>query len=196
MQFLVHPSPQNRILNAFFEGSSPLFLRMRFFRFYLLLISAGFISSCGVKKSVSTHSTVSVTKKYSELLGVDEKNISNLKLYNFIDEWYGAPYQYGGKSKSGVDCSGFTSILFKEVYEKNISGSSSSIYNQCEKISKSDLREGDLVFFKIETKDVSHIGIYLQNNKFVHASTKAGVMIDDLAEDYYKKYFEGGGKVK
>ena len=75
-------------------------------------------------------------------------------------------------------------------------GSSASIYHQCSAISKDKLKEGDLVFFKIDSKEISHVGIYLQNNKFIHATTKAGVMIDDLNEEYYRKYFKGGGAIK
>ena len=169
---------------------------MRFVAFYPVLISIVALSACGVKKSANTHNTASVTKKYAKIIGIDEKNISNQNLYLFIDEWYGTPYQYGGKSKRGVDCSGFISILYKQVFKKNVNGSASSIYDQCEKIQKNNLREGDLVFFKIDSKEISHVGIYLQNNKFVHATTKARVMIDDLNEDYYREYFVGAGRIK
>src|ERR1035437_5650965 len=168
---------------------------MRFLKIYSLFILALLISSCGVKKNtINSSSNKSIEEKYSQLLGVNKENISNLKLYSFIDEWYGTLYKYGGKTKNGIDCSGFTTILYKEVFWKEISGSASSMYNQCKHISKEELKEGDLVFFKIDSKDVSHVGIYLQNNKFVHATVKAGVMIDDLDEDYYKKYFVGGGR--
>ena len=169
---------------------------MRFVAFYLALISIVALSACGVKKNASTHNTASVTKKYAKIIGIDEKNISNQNLYGFIDEWYGTPYQYGGKNKSGVDCSGFISILYKQVFEKEVNGSASSIYDQCEKIQKNNLKEGDLVFFKIDSKEISHAGVYLANNKFAHATTKAGIMIDDLNEDYYRKYFEGCGRIK
>ena len=151
--------------------------------------------SCGTHRSTTGNSSSSVQKKYSKLLGVSEKEITNKKLYSFIDKWYGVPYKYGGKSKNRVDCSGFTSILYKEVYGKEFSGSSESMNKQCKTISKSELREGDLVFFKIDSKDVSHVGIYLQNNKFIHATTKVGVMIDDLSEEYYNKYFESAGRI-
>ena len=106
------------------------------------------------------------------------------------------PYKYGGKNKQGIDCSAFTLELLKEVYNKDLTGTSSSISNGCKVISKNNLLEGDLVFFKIESDNISHIGVYLQNNKFVHASTKKGVMIDDLDEPYYKKYFFKGGRIK
>ena len=89
---------------------------------------------------------------------------------------------------------------FIEDVEFDIFGYISEI--AAEKISEKELKEGDLVFFTINSKpnakegQVSHMGIYLQNNKFVHATTKAGVMINDLDEEYYKKYFEGGGRIK
>ena len=161
------------------------------------------ISSCKSHKdstsdnNSSTNSSKSkkVKEKYATILKVDESKIDNVKLYSFIDEWYGVPYKYGGKTKSGIDCSNFTSTLYSNIYSKTISGSSSSIFEQCKTISKSNLEEGDLVFFKIEGDKISHIGVYLQNNKFVHATTKKGVMIDDLDEAYYKKYFFKGGRL-
>ena len=151
---------------------------------------------CATPRHAEQHSsTKSVEGKYARMLGVDVGDISNKKLYAFIDEWYGVPYKYAGKTKSGVDCSGFTCVLFREIYLKELSGSSSSLHKQCKPISKEKLQEGDLIFFKIDSKDVSHVGVYLQNNKFVHATTKAGVMIDDLDEDYYKKYFFESGRL-
>ena len=143
----------------------------------------------------SNVSSKKLEQKYASLLAVDESRIDNIPLYSFIDDWYGVPYKYGGKNKSGIDCSNFTSTLYSSVYKKTLSGNSSSIYNMCKSLSKNDLQEGDLVFFKIETNDISHIGVYLQNNKFVHATTKKGIMIDDLDEPYYKKYFYKGGRI-
>jgi murein DD-endopeptidase / murein LD-carboxypeptidase len=136
-----------------------------------------------------------IKEAYAEILKVDQKDITDIDLYKFIDEWYGVPYKYSGKSKSGVDCSGFTCSLYTEVYKKPLSGTSSSIFNSCKTIKKADLKEGDLVFFKINSDKISHIGIYLQNNRFVHASTQKGVIINDLDEPYYKKYFYKGGRL-
>ena len=162
----------------------------------ILIVFTISISSCRSHKDVSTdNSNTNVPKskkvkeKYATLLNVDESKIDNVKLYSFIDEWYGVPYKYGGKNKSGIDCSNFTSTLYSNIYSKSLNGSSSSIFEQCKTISKNNLEEGDLVFFKIDGDKISHIGVYLQNNKFVHATTKKGVMINDLDQDYYKKYF-------
>lgn len=145
--------------------------------------------------ALSGENSKNIEKKYALLLEVNAEKITNKSLYSFIDDWYGVPYQYAGKTKNGVDCSGFTTILLKEIYGKQLSGSSLSIYKQCTPIPKGHLQEGDLVFFKIDSKEISHVGIYLQNNKFVHATTKAGVKINDLDEEYYKKYFWGGGNL-
>jgi lipoprotein Spr len=137
-----------------------------------------------------------IQEKYAPLLGTEPSRIDNIKLYSFIDDWYGVPYLYAGKSKSGVDCSGFTTILYKEIYAKNIAGSAASQYEMCKVIKEEDLEEGDLVFFKINSERVSHVGVYLRNSRFVHASSKKGIMISNLNETYFRKYFFKGGRPK
>ncbi len=136
-----------------------------------------------------------ITKKYSEKLGVSENSITNYTLYNFIDVWYGVPYKFAGRTKAGVDCSDLASLLYQSVYNITISGNVTDIYKRCKPIKASELREGDLIFFKINSKSLSHVGVYLQNHKFVHASVHAGVVISDLGEDYYKKYYWGAGRL-
>jgi lipoprotein Spr len=172
--------------------------------YFLLIIIALGVSSCrsskGISKSTETEKSglsrsKKIQNKYARLLNVNDDKIDNINLYVFIDEWYGTPYKYGGKNKNGIDCSNFTSTLYNEVYKKTLTGPSFSIFDQCNVVSKSNLTEGDLVFFKINNDNISHIGVYLQNNKFVHATTKKGVMIDDLDEPYYKKYFYKAGRI-
>jgi cell wall-associated NlpC family hydrolase len=147
------------------------------------------------KKNTPTKST-SLKKKYAEILGVSESDIKNNNLYQFINEWYGVPYKYAGKDKNGIDCSGLTSTLYAKVYDKKISPSTKVLIDEVKKIKSSDLKEGDLVFFNIGSSHPTHVGVYLQNHKFVHASTKKGVMISDLNEPYFKKYFYSAGRVK
>lgn len=136
-----------------------------------------------------------ITAKYASALGVSKSDITNYPLYNFIDVWYGTPYKYAGRTHAGVDCSDFASLLFESIYNIRISGTVNDIYRRCKPIKSSQLREGDLIFFKINSKSLSHVGIYLQNHKFVHASVHAGVVISDMNEDYYRRYFWGAGRL-
>jgi lipoprotein Spr len=163
------------------------------------------ITGCHTVRDVSQHSTQSIAEKnksadlrqkYGNILGIEPDRINNIKLYSFIDEWTGTPYRYGGKNQQGIDCSGFTEILYHTVFARDIIGSSKDLFLQCKPIPKDHLKEGDLVFFKIESEHISHVGIYLANNKFVHATVKRGVMISDLGEAYYLKYYCEGGRLK
>lgn len=133
--------------------------------------------------------------KYAQLLDVPVEDVLNQQLYGFIEEWYGTPYRLGGKTKDGIDCSGFVNTLMNTVFQMALSGNSADLFTQVKRLGLKDLREGDLVFFRIHHRRISHVGIYLENDKFVHASTSAGVMISDLNEPYWKRYFAGAGRL-
>jgi cell wall-associated NlpC family hydrolase len=123
-------------------------------------------------------------------------NFSNNKsLVKLINDWLGVPHRIGGKSKSGIDCSGFTSVVMSEVYHKNFTGPSSVMAIKSKRIDRDELREGDLVFFKINGNKVSHVGVYLSDGYFVHATLKRGVMISSLSEPYYARYYSEAGRV-
>lgn len=117
-------------------------------------------------------------------------------LFNTIDQWIGTPYQYAGNSQKGIDCSGFTCMLYETVYCKKIIRGSAAIFKTVQPVSKENLKEGDMVFFKIRRNTISHVGVYIGNNKFAHASVHSGVIISDMNEEYYKKRFYSGGRVE
>jgi murein DD-endopeptidase / murein LD-carboxypeptidase len=133
---------------------------------------------------------------YSNLFGYNISYINNPRLYKITSEWMGTPYKYSGSSKKGIDCSGLVCEVYRDCYSKNIEGSAKDIFKNSIEVPKSDLREGDLVFFKIRKNKVSHVGIYLGQNKFVHASVQQGVVISDLNDPYYQRYFFKGGRIK
>ena len=120
----------------------------------------------------------------------------NKALYAAIDAWYGTPYQYGGCSTSGVDCSCFVGNVFKTVYGVSLNRIASDIQKDVFPIGRKNLREGDIVFFVNSNKKVSHVGIYLKDNLFVHSSTSSGVIVSSLENSYWDQHFYKGGRHK
>jgi lipoprotein Spr len=136
--------------------------------------------------------------KYAILTNSSVEQMRNQKLLDFMDEWYGTRYHYGGTTKDGIDCSAFVSLLMSNVYGiSNLPRIAKDQYNGSHHIQRNDLQEGDLVFFHTmgKHKSVSHVGVYLCNNKFVHASV-SGVMISDMEEGYYSQHYVGAGRVR
>ena len=134
--------------------------------------------------------------KYSIQMDIAVEEISNIPLLQKIDEWWGTPYVLGGSSKRGVDCSYFTLDVMNAIYNTNLKRTAAEQYTQSEKIDWSDLKEGDLIFFKTDgSRSISHVGIYMTNNKFAHASTSQGVTISDLSEPYWQKRLYSLGRV-
>jgi lipoprotein Spr len=134
--------------------------------------------------------------KYAGILCTEPKALTNLSLYNFIDDWYGTDYRMGGNDKDGIDCSAFVQRLYLEVFGFSMVRTALEQFNNCTMVWDTDkLKEGDLVFFRIHSKRVTHVGVYLMNNFFVHASASQGVVISSLNDAYWSKYFAGAGQI-
>lgn len=159
-----------------------------FHSIFIVLLMSVFLFSCKAKKYRNA-----IAKSESK-----ELNDLSIKksLKNEISQWLGTPYKYGGNDKKGVDCSGFVCAIYKEVYEQNVPRTSQSLYVACKKIKDNELKEGDLVFFNFNGKGVSHVGIYLSNNMYVHASTTKGVVLSDLKNVYTIKNYIGAGRIR
>ena len=128
---------------------------------------------------------------------IELSQAQDLRLYYEVFKWYHTCYRYGGNTDHGIDCSHFVNMLYEKLYGKTLGPSAGAILTQCKLLKKglADVQEGDIVFFKIKKGQISHVGIYLQNNKFAHASVHSGVVISDMDEPYYKKRFYKAGRV-
>jgi lipoprotein Spr len=145
-------------------------------------------------KGLDIENCSSLQFKYAQLMNREVESITNIELYHFVDEWWATRYRYGGTTKSGIDCSAYSSALLSKVYGIKSPRTARDIYSVCDKIDKENLQEGDLVFFNTRG-GVSHVGVYLGNGYFTHASVGNGVTINNLDEKYYNRKFIGGGRI-
>lgn len=133
--------------------------------------------------------------KYSSLLGTEPDQIEITDLLRNADEWYGTKYRMGGTTKSGIDCSAFVQCIYLATFGVAVPRTAFEQFKASNRISATAMKEGDLVFFNT-TGGVSHVGIYLRNNKFIHASSARGVTVSDLFDPYYLKRFLGVGRIE
>ena len=194
------------------EHISDMIIARSYYIFFLGAVL--FLSSCSTKKKIYSSSsrgsgsvltdassargkTFSGSRldNYAVLLNVNPKKL-NPQLYSFIDDWMGIPHRMGGQTKAGVDCSGFVNLLYMNVYNGNLPRTSRDMEGIVKRKKTEKLEEGDLVFFSFGRKGIDHVGVYLHNNKFVHVSTRKGVIISDLSDSWYAKTFVDAGSPK
>ncbi|MDR0825202.1 MAG: C40 family peptidase [Prevotella sp.] len=172
------------------------------FVFVILFI---FLFSCGTQRQQGglLYDPIEVAQ-LSDKLGVglsnmDKDDDKNMPLYAEASLWLGVPYRYGGLSRKGLDCSGLTFLIYQRVYGKKIPRTTADLSKmKMNKISKQDLKTGDLVFFatSADKNRISHVGIYLKEGRFIHASTSKGVIVSSLMDGYYDHTWKRGGRLK
>lgn len=150
------------------------------------------VPSSGVRNNPASGN---ILDKYADIIGVPAKDLKNYELYRYIDEWMGIPHRLGGQDKKGIDCSAFANHLILDVYGKDLPRTARDMAEVVKRKYENQLKEGDLVFFNFDGKAFDHVGVYLGNNKFVHVSTSKGVIISNLKDPWYWKYFSRAGSV-
>ncbi|PXW79682.1 lipoprotein Spr/probable lipoprotein NlpC [Nitrosomonas sp. Nm84] len=151
---------------------------------FIILISISFLVSCG---SLQERSSVGSKSSFDESKRTNPNHIKKA-LYSQFDDWQGVRYQRGGLSRGGIDCSGFVHLTFKSKLGLHLPRTVGMQARSGNEIRKDDLRAGDLVFFKTGAAS-NHVGIYLEKNKFLHASQKRGVTISRLDNIYWKSSY-------
>ena len=125
-----------------------------------------------------------------------EKSVEQIIL-DFSQEWMGTPYQIGGTTKEGIDCSAFTQVVYREAFEIDLPRRVRDQRKVGEVVAADSMKPGDLVVFKtgVFFTNKQHIGIYLSDNKFIHASSSKGVTISSLEESYWKKKYRSSRRL-
>lgn len=167
---------------------TPHNFRLNINLFFLVAIIF-FLSSCGARKYTVKSDTKAA--KAADAMA----NLQSKSLYRFITDWTGVKYRFGGLDKGGIDCSGFAFLLEKEIYGVTLPRISRDQANVVKHKNIDKLKEGDLVFFSFGGNDVDHVGVYLNNGFFVHASTTRGVIVDDLNLPAYQRVLVKSGSV-
>ncbi len=160
--------------------------------------SDSIIKNNAIKHSLKnniTYEPIITPEEYKKMLGEQRRILvspsstilMNRSLMDFYNEWKDVKYTYGGNSKKGIDCSAFTQRIYKEKFDVNIPRTTTTQVKLGKHIKKSDLEMGDLVFFRTGKFD-KHVGVYMGNGDFMHASIK-GVKFTKLDKPYYKKKY-------
>ena len=155
-------------------------------KFLLALSAMAVFFSCSQKQqklnTVTNNQQIIAHSKIS-----DVNTVKNLILKEFKG-WEGTPHKMGGKNKKGIDCSGFAHHIYTKLFNLNVPRTTRQLFTTGIKISKTQLKPGDLVAFKPHSYP-RHVGVYIGNNKFIHASTTKGVMMSDLSNPYWIKHY-------
>ena len=128
---------------------------------------------------------------------VGESREARQKMIDYSKQFVGVPYVYGGASRSGMDCSGLIFTVANDAIGVKLPRSASGIYSAVRIINDSEKEAGDLVFFKTVGSRISHVGLYLGNNQFIHAASdgpNTGVIISSLKESYWSRTYAGAGR--
>jgi cell wall-associated NlpC family hydrolase len=124
--------------------------------------------------------------------GAIDKSLMN----RIVSRYLGTPYEKGGSGKLGLDCSGLAYVVYRDYDGTRLPLSVQSLYRLDDRVGYDELTYGDLLFFRIDDRRVSHVGIYLENGRFVHSSESRGVVIDDIADEYFATRYAGARRVK
>jgi lipoprotein Spr len=144
--------------------------------------------------AASIESFTALQFKYAQLLDVEVETITNHILFGAIEKWWGTRYRYGGATEKGIDCSAYAGTLAHQVFGLVLPRTARDQYANCIKLEKEEMQQGDLVFFNTRG-GISHVGMYVGNGYFTHASTSIGVTISNLSENYWNKKFVSGGRL-
>ncbi|WP_415887796.1 NlpC/P60 family protein [Neptuniibacter sp. QD37_6] len=151
---------------------------MKFYTPIVLILTGVVLSGCSSTSKQSSAPTVSMQA---------QSPVSQALLDQY-SSWAGTPYRLGGNNRSGIDCSAFTQVTFRDQFGVDIPRTTRDQLGSGYNIPKSQLKAGDLVFFQTGYKQ-RHVGIYIQEGQFLHASTSKGVIISRLDNSYWQKHY-------
>lgn len=148
--------------------------------------------------SASTHQNVvnsSSTLQASTRSATGHNETQKLKkILTHYDKWEGVSYKLGGNTRKGIDCSAYMQRVFEDEFSLSLPRSSQEQMKQGSRITREAIDTGDLVFFKT-SRQTRHVGVYIGEGKFVHASSSVGVTISKLDNKYWGARYEQARRI-
>ncbi|AUI86097.1 hydrolase [Vibrio azureus] len=154
-------------------------IRLAFIPLFISILLSACSSNHNVSSNSDKHAANSVNQK---------QTIKNSELMKFYEEWQGTPYRLGGTQKSGIDCSAFVQKALITAYQFPLPRTTRQQVKLGKEVSWEETQQGDLVFFKTR-RSTYHVGVYLGDKQFMHASTSKGVIISRMDNPYWASKF-------
>ncbi len=169
-------------------------------RFIASVLAALALAGCSTKRKAATPAVTPVQRPGVTIAPEQAVPSTSQQVKELLAEarkWLGTPYSYGGHSRKGTDCSGMIMELFLKIYNIRMPRSSAMQQEYSRPVKFADMKPGDLVFFATGSnkKRVSHVGLYIGDNRMIHASSSKGVMESGLSERYWTRTFHSSGRV-
>ena len=164
---------------------------------YLLLLSS-LLTACGSIRPAPRYTDSTDAGAVVRELELRRRATPN-RLARVVDGYLGIPYKWGGTTRAGMDCSAFTRAIFRETYGVELPRTSKQMYGVGRAVARrQDLKPGDLVFFEntYSGPGVSHVGIYLSEGRFAHASSSEGGTITPLDNPYFQPRYVGARRIE
>jgi len=164
-------------------------------RSYLFLVTAIIMFVTGCNPYPRYRSGSSTTPREQVPLDKSLTTDEFVDLGLILQSYLGRPYKGKSKFDDGLDCSEFTGEVFRKFNGTRLPRTSANQFKTGKRVPANRLSYGDLVFFRTQRDKVSHVGIYIGHDKFIHASTSRGVIITGMNETYWSKRFAGGRRI-
>lgn len=146
-------------------------------------------------KSKEGEEILSGSRSFKTEKNMSISNLDQARMMRQLSRWMGVPYKLGGETEDGIDCSAYTMLIYKNSIGRQLPRSSAEQFTLGSAVEYQDLKFGDLVFFNTTGESASHVGIYMGDDLFAHASVSLGVTVSSIESPYYKKRYEGARRI-
>lgn len=158
-------------------------------------VSSDYVEVVSKEEAMELKEAAAKAKQAAEVSTSATNSSLQAQVVAYAKSFLGSRYVYGGTTPAGFDCSGFVGYVYKN-FGITLNRTSRDMYSNGVAVAKTDLQPGDILFFSSSGSTINHVGMYIGNRQFIHASTPAtGVLIDSIDASYYSRTYVGARRV-